>query len=63
MTAIKSWALWCDHPECADADSYSNDRGFDSVAVLRRDAKAKGWTRCDGKDYCPDHSESAGGVR
>jgi hypothetical protein len=59
MTAKIHADLWCDHPECADADGYAPGiRDFKTIAAVRADASKQGWTHRDGKDFCPDHSEA-----
>lgn len=60
MSAIKSWALWCDHEQCGDADAFTNERGFERLADLRATAFVAGWTRRNGKDFCPDHAAPEG---
>lgn len=48
--------LLCDYPKCSmDFGNGGDDR---LGPELRRDAKAAGWTRRDGKDYCPEHSHA-----
>jgi hypothetical protein len=57
MTALKFVSLWCDHADCADADSFANGiGGYQTVAEIRRVAASDGWTRRNGKDYCSEHS-------
>lgn len=55
MAGIKSWALWCDDDACSDADSFSNERGFERLADLRAEAQASGWSHVDRRDFCADH--------
>lgn len=58
MSVIRTVNLWCDDPDCADADAYSSgSNSFNTVAAIRADARRGGWKHKNGKDYCPDHGD------
>lgn len=50
MTAHKQHAITCDIAWC-----YSRSPWADSKYLARVLARADGWTRRAGRDYCPDH--------
>lgn len=59
MTVAKTVSLWCDAPECSTADAWNLSRDYSTATEVRRAARLDGWTRRDGKDYCPEHSDEA----
>lgn len=48
--------LFCDADPCGQWADVNEQRG-DTASDLRQAARRIGWTRRDGKDYCPKHSE------
>lgn len=66
MSVVKHLSLYCDHPDCANEPAWNADLRDGTPAQIRAEARAYGWTRRNGKDYCPDHSDhsdSPGGER
>lgn len=56
MSAIKSWSLWCDHPECSDAGSFQAGRDNSTLCELRAAARLEGWEMVNAHDFCPVHA-------
>lgn len=54
MSLVTFKVLWCDAPDCQDEFGMEPD-----AASLRKFARRAGWSRHDGKDFCPEHSEPA----
>lgn len=52
MSLSRYVTVFCDTPECS---LWAGQE--ETAAAARRVAKRAGWTRRDGRDYCPKHSE------
>lgn len=54
MSAHKQVLLYCDAEQCARYRDETFDAGgfYSSAVSVRASAKASGWTRKNGKDYC-----------
>lgn len=53
--------VWCDHELGSDGTEcgawiHGSVGGKTQVAEARRRAKAHGWLRRNGRDYCPEHA-------
>lgn len=61
MSVRRYSSLFCDadNGECGQwADVGAGIGGYsDSARGMRQAARRIGWTRVDGKDYCPKHSQ------
>lgn len=70
MSVLKSAIIFCDNehgtgdvcfPDLDDMDSFQVKEAIKRelpLTVLRKDAKAAGWGRVNGGDYCPACMES-----
>lgn len=58
MSLVSVRSIFCD-ATCGQWHGQSTPRDA-SVAKLRRAAARDGWTRRDGQDFCPDHSDTRG---